>query len=62
MTELYYFPAVKMNARINELVDDGHHIEIGKYRYERLFRKPKGRSIDRRLLNENSGTRIIIYK
>ena len=62
MTELYYFPAVKMNARIAELVDDGNHIDIGSYRYEKLFRKPKGRSIDRKLISENQETRIIIYK
>tara|TARA_B100000424_G_scaffold138878_1_gene105485 strand:+ start:315 stop:503 length:189 start_codon:yes stop_codon:yes gene_type:complete len=62
MIELYYFPAVRMNAKIAELVDVGNHIDIGSYRYERLFRKPKGRSIERRLVNENENTRIIIYK
>jgi len=62
MIELYYFPAVRINAKIAELVDVGHHIDIASYRYERLFRKPKGRSIERRLVNENENTRIIIYK
>ena len=32
------------------------------YKYEKLSRKPRGRSIQRRLLNEDNQTRLIIYK
>lgn len=62
MEELYYFPSIKMNAKISEIVSDGFPIEIEGYKYERLSRKPRGRSIGRRLLNESTQTRIIIYK
>ena len=62
MSELYYFPSIKMNAKISEIVDDGFPIEVEGYKYERLVRKPRGRSIQRRLLNESNETRIILYK
>ena len=62
MNEQFYFPAARINAKVAELVDEGNHLNIGGYRYEKLFRKPKGRSIERRLVNENKNTRIIIYK
>ena len=62
MNEFFYFPAIKINAKIAEIVDEGHHLMIDDYRYERLLRRPKGRSILRRLFNETQNTRIIIYK
>jgi len=62
MNELYYFPSIKMNAKISEIVEDGFPIEMDGYKYERLMRKPRGRSIQRRLLNEVNQTRLIIYK
>lgn len=62
MNELYYFPSIKMNAKISEIVEDGFPIEMDGYKYERLLRKPRGRSIQRRLLNEANQTRLIIYK
>jgi|TARA_R110001592_G_C13113550_1_gene745174 hypothetical protein len=62
MNELYYFPSIKMNAKISEIVEDGFPIEMEGYKYERLLRKPRGRSILRRLVNENTQTRLIIYK
>ena len=62
MNEFFYFPAIKINAKIAEIVDEGHHLMINDYRYERLLRRPKGRSILRRLFNETQDTRIIIYK
>jgi hypothetical protein len=51
-----------MNAKISEIVEDGFPIEMEGYKYERLLRKPRGRSILRRLVNENTQTRLIIYK
>jgi len=62
MNELYYFPTVKVNAKIAETVIEGNHIEMEGYRYELLSRKPRGRSIARRLINESTNTRMIIYK
>jgi len=62
MKEEYYFPTVKVNAKVAELVEEGQYMEMGGYRYERLSRKPRGRSIARRLRNEETQTRIIVYK
>ena len=62
MNELYYFPSVKINAKVAEIIEDGHHIELNGYKYERLSRKPRGRSIAHRLRNEDTQTRIIVYK
>ena len=28
MNELYYFPSVKINAKVAEIIEDGHHIEL----------------------------------
>jgi hypothetical protein len=62
MNELYYFPTVKVNAKIAETVIEGNYMEMEGYRYELLSRKPRGRSIARRLINESTNTRMIIYK
>jgi hypothetical protein len=62
MKELYFFPSVKMNAKISETVIDGSHIEIEDRKYEMLSRKPRGRSIERTLINEDLETRLTIYK
>lgn len=61
MTELYYFPSIKLNAKVADLVIEGNHIVMDGYVYEKLMRKPRGRSIKRRLFNEDTNTRIIIY-
>lgn len=61
MNELYYFPKVRVNAKISEIINPGHHIEIDDYVYENLVRKPKGRSILRRLTSLDQNTSIIIY-
>ena len=61
LNELYYFPSIKVNAKIADILDEGHHIEIDGYRYERLQKKPRGRSISRTLLNEANNERIVIY-
>tara|TARA_R100001509_G_scaffold159689_1_gene126468 strand:+ start:146 stop:334 length:189 start_codon:yes stop_codon:yes gene_type:complete len=62
MKELYFFPRVKMNARIIDSVIDGSHIVLEDYTYDMLSKKPRGRSIDRTLINEDLQTRITIYK
>jgi len=61
MEELYYFPSAKVNSKISELINPGHHIQIDDYVYERLSRKPKGRSIFRRLSSLDEKTSITIY-
>lgn len=61
MEELYFIPSLKINARVSELVIQGNHIEIEGITYQRLSRKPRGRSVSRKLLNESTNTRIIVY-
>jgi hypothetical protein len=61
MEDLYFIPSLKINARVSELVIQGNHIEIEGITYQRLSRKPRGRSVSRKLLNESTNTRIIIY-
>jgi hypothetical protein len=61
MNELYYFPKVKANAKITEIINPGHHIVIDDYVYENLIRKPKGRSILRKLRSMDEKTSITIY-
>lgn len=61
MIETYYLSAVKINSKTSDLVIPGNHIIIEKYKFEQLSRKPKGRSISRRLLNTDTGERFIIY-
>lgn len=60
--EKYYVPSSKINAKISDTVLEGMHIEIGGLTYQRLSRKPRGRSIQRRLLNEKSRVRLVIYR
>jgi|TARA_B110000908_G_scaffold62915_2_gene76468 hypothetical protein len=62
MEELYYFPTVKMNAKISEIVLEGQYMEMEGYRYEELSKKPRGRSILRKLVSETSNIRMTIYK
>ena len=59
--ENYFLSSLKINSKTAELVMPGYHIEIDKMRYEQLMRKPKGRSIQRKLLNTNTQERFIIY-
>lgn len=61
MSELYYFPKMRVNAKIAEIINPGKHIEIDGYVYENLVRKPKGRSIKRRLRSLDELTSITIY-
>ena len=49
MEELFYIPSLKVNAKVSDLVIEGNHIEIEGITYQRLSRKPRGRSIKRKL-------------
>lgn len=59
MTELYYMPSVKINAKTSDLVIPGEHIKVEGYQYERLRSKPRGRSRVRTL--SNTDTTLILY-
>lgn len=61
MEKLFYVPAVKMNAKLQETKIDGNHISIGEYTYERLSKRPAGRSILRKLTNLDTQEQIVIY-
>jgi hypothetical protein len=61
MNENYYIRATKINARVADLVLEGNHITIDGYTFEKLDRKPRGRVIERRLLNTETQERILIY-
>ena len=61
MEELFYIPSLKVNAKVSDLVIEGNHIEIDGITYQRLSRKPRGRSIKRKLSSMKSNTRILIY-
>ncbi len=47
MEELYYVPSLRVNSKISDLVIEGNHIELDGITYQRLSRKPRGRSIKR---------------
>lgn len=61
MEESYYIRATKVNARVVDLVIEGNHITMDGYKFEKLERKPRGRSIKRKLKNVDTGERILIY-
>ena len=61
MEELYYIPSLKVNSKVADLVIDGNHIEIEGITYQRLSRKPRGRSIKRKLKGLETETSILIY-
>ena len=60
--EKYYVSSLKINSKISDTVLEGRHIEIGGITYQQVSRKPRGRSIERRLQNLDSNLRFIIYK
>ena len=56
-----YVPRAKMTYRMAETVVDGYHIKIDNYTFERVSKKPQGRSIKHSLLNQDQTERWIIY-
>lgn len=60
--EKYYVSSLKINSKISDTVLEGRHIEIEGITYQQVSRKPRGRSIERRLQNLDSNLRFIIYK
>ena len=61
MKESYFVRATKVNARVAELIIDGQHIGIDGYKFEKLSKKQRGRSIERKLQNAETQERFIIY-
>lgn len=61
MEELYFTPSLKVNSKVVDLVIPGNHLEIDRITYQRLSRKPRGRTIKRKMKSLNSETTIIIY-
>mgnify|MGYP003654762309 FL=1 len=60
--EQYYVSSLKINAKISDTVLEGMHLEIGGITFQRLSRKPRGRSIQRKLLSMDNSTRLVIYR
>lgn len=61
MERLFYVPAVKITAKIAETVESGYHIVVDGYTYEKVNKRPPGRSILRKLTSTVSGEQITIY-
>ena len=61
MLESYFAPAVRITPAISETVIPGNHITLEGIRFERLDKKPRGRSILRRLKGLESEETFIIY-
>ena len=61
MKKLYFYPASKMNARIAETIIPGEHIVIDDITFEQLTRRPNGKILRRKLVNEAKQERIVIY-
>tara|TARA_E500000318_G_C3560804_1_gene213309 strand:+ start:2448 stop:2639 length:192 start_codon:yes stop_codon:yes gene_type:complete len=63
MNELYFIKSSKINAKLAETVSPGNFISYDGYVYENLIRKPRGRSIERKLTSlKDNITKLIIYK
>lgn len=59
----YYISPMRLNARIADTVIEDDFITIEGYKYIRLTRAPKGKSILRRIRAvENDNLRFTIYK
>ena len=61
MNKLFFVPSTKINARIADTVITGQHIAIDGLTYQMVSRRPLGRRVLRKLLNESTNTKITIY-
>jgi hypothetical protein len=57
----YYILSVKVNPLIADTVMPGRHIIMNGYTFEQLSKKPKGRSIFKKIRNKVTGVTLIIY-
>ena len=61
MNKLFFVPSTKINARIADTVIAGNHITVEGLTYQMVSRRPLGRRVLRKLLNESTNTKITIY-
>jgi len=61
MINSIYIQASKLTPRINQTVVPGQHINIEGVKFEKLNRKPYGKSIIKSLLSVDEKERIICY-
>ena len=61
MKKLYFILGSKINAATADTVIPGSHISLNGYVYQQVSRAPRGKRIERRLLNEDKQERITIY-
>lgn len=62
MEELYYMASIAIPASIADTIIDGDTIKLNELVYKRLSKKPKRRTIERRLLNVEGDQKLLIYK
>ena len=58
MENNYYVKASKLTSKISESIIDGKHIMLAGDRYERVSRKPFGKSIFKSLLKLDKSEKI----
>ena len=56
-----FVPSTKVNAKISDTVITGQHITLEGLTYQMVSRRPIGRRVLRRLLNQSTNTRVVIY-
>lgn len=61
MKKSFYVTATRINEKIEDSVQYGHHIVIAGYTYERISKRPVGRRVVRRLFNQLTNEKIVIY-
>ena len=60
MNKYYYYPKVKMNAKITYMIIDGFPITVEGYLYERVTKRPNGKRTYRKLINKDQTEKIIL--
>ena len=60
MNKLFFVPSTKINARIADTVVTGQHITVEGLTYQMVSKRPLGRRVLRRLINESTNTKIVI--
>tara|TARA_B110000503_G_scaffold86486_1_gene131641 strand:+ start:1600 stop:1788 length:189 start_codon:yes stop_codon:yes gene_type:complete len=61
MEKSFYVPSIRINEKIEDTVQYGHHIVIAGYTYEKVSKRPVGRRVTRRLFNQLTNEKIVIY-
>ena len=61
MNKLFFVPSTKINARIADTIITGRHITVEGLTYQMVSKRPLGRRVLKRLINESTNTKIVIY-